>query len=69
MYAVVAKEYCQDEKTYQSYGIQYADRVIDDITLDKGALERLVELCNRLELSVCHIDDVIEDFLFEMTCV
>lgn len=34
-----------------------------DITTDKKQSERLVELCNREQLSLCHLYDVIEDFL------
>ncbi len=34
-----------------------------DITTDKKQLERLVELCNQEQLSLCHLYDVIEDFL------
>jgi hypothetical protein len=43
-----------------------SDRVIariDDITCDKARLEHLVELCNRGELSLVHLYDVVEDFL------
>lgn len=36
---------------------------IADITADRGRLERLVEICNREELSLCHLYDVVEDFL------
>ena len=48
---------------------QVAYRVIDapapfaDITADRGSLERLVEICNREGLSLCHLYDVVEDFL------
>ena len=53
-----------------TYGItaydMSSDRVIahiGDITCDKARLERLVELCNRWELSLTHLTDVVEDFL------
>ena len=32
-------------------------------TEDRDGLQDLVELCNRLELSTIHLDDVVEDFL------
>lgn len=38
-------------------------RTVHDITPDREALEALAALCNELELSLCHLDDVIEDFL------
>lgn len=34
-----------------------------DITSDKNALDELVSLCNRLQLSPIHLHDVVEDFL------
>lgn len=35
---------------------------IADITADRSSLERLVEICNREGLSLCHLYDVVEDF-------
>ena len=37
--------------------------VRNGLTEDKGGLQSLVELCNRLKLSPIHLDDVVEDFL------
>lgn len=36
---------------------------VHDITCEREQLEGLVTLCNRLNLSFCHLYDVIEDFL------
>ena len=36
---------------------------VHDVTADKQALSELVALCNRLELSTIHLNDVMEDFL------
>ncbi len=36
---------------------------ISDITLDKARLEELVQRCMRGGLSLCHLHDVVEDFL------
>lgn len=36
---------------------------VHDITADRQSLSELVLSCNRSELSVVHLDDVIEDFL------
>ncbi len=38
---------------------------IHDITSDKQKLADLIGKCNRLELSLIHLADVIEDFLAE----
>lgn len=54
---------------YLAYGIDAADergcllKRVHDITCDRQALDDLVERCNRFDLSLCHLDDVIEDFL------
>ena len=36
---------------------------VHDVTTDKQALLELVELCNRLGLSLMYLNDVVEDFL------
>lgn len=36
---------------------------VHDITANKEALLELVSMCNRLELSTIHLNDVVEDFL------
>lgn len=57
-----------------SYGlVVYADAAsegtasilasIPDISSDYAALAALAELCNRMGLSLIHLDDVVEDFL------
>lgn len=38
-------------------------RVIGGIFTDRAAAEEFISLCNRLELSPDHLDDVIEDVL------
>ena len=59
-----------EDCTSTIYGIAaYADTEKDgvasvhDVTTDKQALDELVSLCNRLELSTVHLLDVVEDFL------
>ena len=34
-----------------------------DLTEDKHAVEALASRCNKGKLSLCHFDDIIEDFL------
>lgn len=54
---------------YLSFGITVTDAfgrclgTVHDITCDKQRLDNLVNLCNHLSLSFCHLNDVIEDFL------
>lgn len=52
-------------KAWATYGISYNDTMIKDISIDKAKIEKLVSLCNELDLSPKHIYDVIEDFLVD----
>lgn len=73
-YGMTEERYFLGADSRVSYGIvAYADAEEDgtativasvhDITADKQALSELVELCNRLGLSLMHLNDVVEDFL------
>ena len=73
-YAVAEEKYASGEEKRISYGIvAYANAEQDgtativtsvrDVTSDKKRLGKLVDDCNRLELSTVHLPDVVEDFL------
>lgn len=73
-YAVVEERHSLGDCFRTSYGIAaYAGFAGDgtaivvasvhDVTDDKQAIYELVDLCNRLELSVAHLADIVEDFL------
>ena len=73
-YGVTEEKYYLGGSFRIAYGIAaYADADLDgtativasvhDVTDDKDRLCELVDLCNSLELSVCHLSDVVEDFL------
>ncbi len=73
-YAVAEEKYALGEEKRISYGIvAYANAEqtgtativasVRDITSDKNRLKKLVDDCNRLELSTVHLLDVVEDFL------
>ena len=73
-YAVTEEMYALGNESRTSYGIvAYANAEqngtativasIRDITSDKNHLKKLVDDCNRLELSTVHLPDVVEDFL------
>ena len=75
-YAVSEERYTIGDKMRISYGIvaysnakQDGSRTIvasvRDVTSDKTSLTRLVNDCNRLELSTIHLNDVVEDFLLK----
>lgn len=55
----------ENNSEHDTYGITCGERTIKDISTDKQRIEALIELCNSLELSPIHLDDVIEDFLVD----
>ena len=74
-YAVAEEKHALENEKRTSYGIvAYANAEQDgtativasvrDITYDKNSLRKLVDDCNRFELSTVHLHDVVEDFLF-----
>lgn len=48
-----------------TYGISYNNTVIKDVSTNKSKVEKLITLCNELDLSPMHIYDVVEDFLVD----
>ena len=75
-YAIYKEKYAFGNETRTSYGIvAYSNANQDgsktivasvrDITSDKTSLTKLVDDCNRLELSTVHLNDVVEDFLLK----
>ena len=59
-YGIGAYRYDEKAKTY------VALIEIHDITEDKNRLFELVQNCNKYELSLVHIHDIVEDFLYEL---
>lgn len=64
------KLFLKDVGFYSAYGIDVFDgiskshvRSIPDISLEKEPLEKLIHLCNYLDLDIVHLDDIVEDFL------
>ena len=75
-YGITEEIYTLGSDSRKSYGIvaySNADTdktativaAIHDITSDKQKLLELVQLCNKLQLSVIHLGDVVEDFLID----
>lgn len=70
-YGIIKEEYSTNSGCRTSYGIVAYDdgdndcvlAAVHDITVSKQAISRLVSLCNGLELSYIHLNDVVEDFL------
>ena len=75
-YGIVAETHLLRKDSRSTYGIvAYVDADTDgtativasarDITNDRCRAEQLADKCNRGNLSLCHFNDVIEDFLAE----
>ena len=75
-YGIAKNEYFLNENSRVTYGIVAYDNAdidgsatiissIPDITSDKEKIRKLVQSCNRLELSVINLSEVVEDFLGE----
>lgn len=72
-YGVIEEKYTVGNHSRISYGIAaYADiehngtaivvASVNDITSDRERITQLVDDCNRLNLSLIHLNDVVEDF-------
>ncbi|WP_312643197.1 DUF6514 family protein [Hydrogenoanaerobacterium sp.] len=64
MYWVV-KKICEDKDngSYTSYGVATEGYYIGDISIDCECVNKLVHLCNTLELSKVHFMDAVEDWV------
>ncbi len=73
-YGLTEETYSFGEDSRKSYGIAaYSDAEDDEtaavvlsihgITSDKEKLSALIDTCNRLELSILHLSDIVEDFI------
>ena len=62
-YNVIVRTHSLDGQSYTAYGIHYEDMVVEDISLNRQAVEDLAALFNLHELSPVHFHDAIDDFL------
>lgn len=73
-YGITEEKFSLGARKRTSYGIAaYGDADIDgtatvllhvsDITCERDRITELVELCNRMKVSVLHLHDVVQDFL------
>ncbi len=75
-YGVVKQEYELGEERRVSYGIAAYEEseegnkkivcTVSDVCEDYDKISAFINLCNEQELSVIHIEDVINDFLFSL---
>lgn len=68
-YILIRDTYSDDNGNHIGYGIVAVDsesKIVSaarDLSCNKDEVARLVEMCNGLELSPVHFQDVVEDFL------
>ena len=64
---LVTKEVCGIPGCrYVMYGLQVQEKEIRQISGDRRAVEALAERCTRLALDPIHLEDVVQDFLWEL---
>ena len=59
MYELIKTE----NNNISSYGVKYGDICIEDISIKKNTVERLVSMANQYNLSPIHLHDFVEDFV------
>lgn len=64
-------KYYNNSGHYTSYGIIVFDddvhiRTVPDISLDKSAVQNMVDKFNRYELDPCHLAQSVEDYLYDL---
>lgn len=40
---------------------------IEDLSNDKKSIDKLIRICNDLQIEKCHIDDIIDDYLTDFS--
>ncbi len=63
---------CTSDNEEYSFGISAfsGDKLIKSIfnvTENEGDIVKLIKIINELELDICHLDDIIEDYLTDFT--
>lgn len=72
-YKLIKSDTCCDYCDYHStYGISVYDnnkliKSVHDISVDKIAVEKLIEKLNKHGLSLCHLSEIIEDYLYDLS--
>lgn len=61
-----------DSTSFLSYGIVAFENnrplhTISDVSTDKNAVEKLIQSFNTHSLAVCHLEQAIEDYLYDLS--
>ena len=55
MYRLISGAYSLEGETYLSFGIQYGNIMIEDISMEQAEVEGLIALCNQEKLDVLQL--------------
>ncbi|MEE0913089.1 MAG: DUF6514 family protein [Ruminococcus sp.] len=68
IYKISIANFC----SHAEYGIEAYDgnillKSIDSITDSRSDIEKIASLCNELKIELCHLEDIIEDYLTDFS--
>lgn len=63
MYTILQEEKSIEGVVKTTYGIKCEGMTVNDVSPNKKEVTKLIEILNKYELSPCHLQDVIEDFI------
>ena len=67
MWEIYTEDRCtEDGESYTAFGVRKEDCFIADISTDRKAVERLVEMFNSYDASTINAADIAEDYLAEL---
>ena len=65
MYTITQDKKNIDGVVKTTYGIKCEEMAVKDVSPSKEEVTELIDKLNKYELSPCHLQDVIEDFIQE----
>lgn len=63
MYTILQEEKNIEGVVKTTYGIKCEEMAVNDVSPNKKEVTELIDRLNKYELSPCHLQDVIEDFI------
>lgn len=66
-YQLIEKEITIDGNTFKAFGIASSDSYVEDISVDREFVARIVTMLNENDVSEIHMREIIEDMLLGIT--
>ena len=63
LYTILQEEKNIEGVVKTTYGIKCEEMAVNDVSPNKKEVTELIDRLNKYELSPCHLQDVIEDFI------